>query len=219
MVLRQASWTSCLAAALLGAAVIGFCSGPVSAQSSRQPPASPAQPSVAPEADAPKKPPRDRRVQLDALFEALRLAPDDESAKALGGRLDAFFSQTGSATADVLMARAEVAAEGKEYDIALELLDAAIAIAPDNLGLLSRRAAVKYAQDDYAGALGDIGEVLAREPRHYTALVALSVIMRETGDDKAALAAARRALAINPRLAEVKEIVDQLSLEVEGREI
>lgn len=222
MVSRQVSAirTSRLAAALLGTALIGYGALPASAQSARQPPAQPApaaQP--APDAEAPKKPPRDRRVQLDALFEALRLAPDDESAKALGGRLDAFFSQTGSATADVLMARAEVAAEGKEYDIALELLDAAIAIAPDNLGLLSRRAAVKYAEDDFAGALGDIGEILAREPRHYTALVALSVIMRETGDDKSALAAARRALAINPRLAEVKEIVEQLSLEVEGREI
>ncbi len=68
---------------------------------------------------------------------------------------------------------------------------------------------MKYAEDDYAGALADIGEVLTREPRHYTALVALSVIMRETGDDKAALAAARRALEINPRLEEVKEIVDR----------
>lgn len=203
------------AAALLAAGALCTNIGAAQAQTTR-PPAAAAQPA---EADAAKKPPRDRRTQLDALFEALRLAPDDDSAKAIGGRLDAFFAQTNSATADVLMARAEVAAQAKEYDIALELLDAAIAIAPDNLGLLSRRAAVKYAEDDYAGALADIGEVLTREPRHYTALVALSVIMRETGDDKAALAAARRALEINPRLEEVKEIVDRLSLEVEGREI
>ncbi|OYX86842.1 MAG: hypothetical protein B7Y84_13535, partial [Azorhizobium sp. 32-67-21] len=157
--------------------------------------------------------------QLDALFEALRLAPDETSAKILGNRLDTFFSQTGSPSADLLTARAAIAEEAKEYDIALELLDAALVIAPDNLGLLSRRAAVKYAQDDFGGALADLGEVLTREPRHYTALVALAVIMRELGDDKNALAAARKALAVNPRLDDVKDIVDQLTLEVEGREI
>ncbi len=199
-----------------GGLCLGLMAAPAAAQSARAP--ANAAPQAA-EPEAPKKPPRDRRTQLDALFEALRLAPDETSAKILGNRLDTFFSQTGSPSADLLTARAAIAEEAKEYDIALELLDAALVIAPDNLGLLSRRAAVKYAQDDFGGALADLGEVLTREPRHYTALVALAVIMRELGDDKNALAAARKALAVNPRLDDVKDIVDQLSLDVEGREI
>ncbi len=165
------------------------------------------------------KPPRDRRMQLDALFEALRLAPDDGSAKALGLRLDSMFAQTGSPSADLLMARADLAAQAKQYDLALELLDTALLVVPDNLAVLSRRATIKYAQDDYAGTLVDLGEVLTREPRHYTAMLGLALVMREVGDDKRALEAARRALAINPHLDAAKEIVDDLKVEVDGREI
>ncbi|MEP9376838.1 tetratricopeptide repeat protein [Aquabacter sp. CN5-332] len=179
----------------------------------------PSTPQAKGEPSARPKLPRDRRTQLDALFEALRLAPDESSAKALGTRLDAFLAQTGSPSADLLMARAELAAQAKEYDLALELLDAAIAIVPDNLALLSRRASIKYAQDDYSGALADLGEVLTREPRNYTALLGLALIMREVGDDKRALEAARKALAINPHLDAAKEIVDDLKVDVEGREI
>ncbi|TCT06830.1 tetratricopeptide repeat protein [Aquabacter spiritensis] len=163
--------------------------------------------------------PRDRRTQLDALFEALRLAPDEASSKALGTRLDSVFAQTGSMSADILMGRADLAAQAKEYDLALELLDSALVVVPDNLAILSRRAAIKYAQDDYAGSLADLGEVLTREPRHYTALLGLALIMREVGDDKRALEAARRALAVNPNLDAAKDIEESLTITVEGREI
>lgn len=202
-----------LPAAVLAAGLL--CFAPALAQTSP----APSTPQAKGEPSARPKPPRDRRTQLDALFEALRLAPDESSAKALGTRLDAFLAQTGSPSADLLMARAELAAQAKEYDLALELLDAAITIVPDNLALLSRRASIKYAQDDYSGALADLGEVLTREPRTYTALLGLALIMREVGDDKRALEAARKALAINPHLDTAKEIVDDLKVDVEGREI
>ncbi|QTL02884.1 tetratricopeptide repeat protein [Aquabacter sp. L1I39] len=179
-----------------------------------------------PEATAPRdgaaprvRPQRDRRGQLDALFEALKIAPDDESAKAVGNRIDAIFAQSGSASADLLMARAELAAGAKEYDLAVELLNSVLTIAPDHLGALARRATIFYVQDDYADALSDISEVLAREPRHYTALFGLALIMRELGDDKAALAAARRALAINPHLEGAKDMVKELAVTVDGRDI
>lgn len=165
------------------------------------------------------RPQRDRRAQLDALFEALKIAPDDESAKAVGNRIDAIFAQSGSASADLLMARAEAAAEAKEYDLAVELLNSVLAIAPDHLAARTRRATIFYVQDDYSDALVDIGEVLAREPRHYTALFGLALIMRELGDDKAALAAARRALAINPHLDGAKDMVKELAVTVDGRDI
>lgn len=206
---RHLSLATILAAGL-------FAVAPVLAETA---PRRPGGPEAASEQAARPTPPRDKRVQLDALFEALRLSPDETSSKALGTRLDSVFAHTNSASADLLMARAEVAAEAKEYDLALELLDAALIIAPDNLALLSRRASIKYVQDDYAGALADIGEVLTREPRHYTALLGLALIMREVGDDKHALEAARKALSVNPHLDAAKEIVDDLEVSVEGREI
>lgn len=176
----------------------------------------------APPADTatpPARAPRDRRAQLDALFSALRLAPDAQSAKAVSEQLDVMFNQTGSASADLLMARASVAAEAQEYDLALELLEAVLVAAPDDLGAFALRATVHYAQDDYDAALADVAQVLAREPRHPMGLFGLALILRELGDDKAALDAARRALAVYPHLEGASEMVDELTLTVEGQAI
>jgi hypothetical protein len=45
------------------------------------------------------------------------------------------------------------------------------------------------------------------------------MIMQELGEDKRALDAFRKALAIDPHLEKVPEVVKQLSEKVEGRDI
>lgn len=177
-------------------------------------------PAAAPDA-APARPklPRDKRAQLDAMFEALRLAPDEASAKILAERLDNILSETNSTGADILLARANLAAEAKQYDLSVALLDEVVELDPDSLAGFSRRATVLYLQDDYTGAMADIREVLAREPRHFTILLGMAMILRELGDDAHALEAARRALAINPHLTAAKELESQLATKVDGRGI
>lgn len=182
-------------------------------------PPSPGQPpGAAPEAPRPR-PPKDRRTQLDGLFAALKAAPDDRSAKIIGDRLDQIFADSGSPAADLLMMRANAATEAKQLDLALQLLDQVILLEPDYIGALARRATILYARDDYAAALADIREVLAREPRHYAMLYGLALIFRELGEEKRALEALRRALAVNPHLDGGSEMERQLSLKVEGRPI
>jgi len=61
--------------------------------------------------------------------------------------------------------------------------------------------------------------VLAREPRHFGALSGLGIILQELGDDKHALDAFRRALAIHPHLERVPDLVQKLSEKVDGRDI
>ena len=61
--------------------------------------------------------------------------------------------------------------------------------------------------------------MLAREPRHYGALTGLGVILQEIGEDRRALEAFRRALAVNPYLDTVPEMVKKLEVQVEGRDI
>ncbi len=205
-------------AVLLGlvAPVAAQTTGPVP-KSDRAAPA--ATPAPGPPAPARPKPPRDKRAQLDALFEALRLAPDEASAKVLSERLDSLLSETNSTGADVLMARANVAAEAKQYDLSIALLDEVVEQDPDSVAGFSRRATVLYLQDDYIGALADIREVLAREPRHFTVMLGLAMILRELGDDAHALEAARRALAVNPHLTAAKDLESQLATKVDGRGI
>ena len=61
--------------------------------------------------------------------------------------------------------------------------------------------------------------MLAREPRHFGALSGLGLILQDIGDDKDALEAYRKALAIDPHLESVPETVKTLTEKVEGRDI
>jgi Tfp pilus assembly protein PilF len=74
-------------------------------------------------------------------------------------------------------------------------------------------------KNDYVRSLQDIEQVLVREPRHFGALAGLGMIMQDLGDEKRALDAFRKALAVNPHLDKVPELVKTLSEKVEGRDI
>ena len=50
-------------------------------------------------------------------------------------------------------------------------------------------------------------------------MTGLGMILRQQGDDKQAMVAYRRALALYPQLETVKRAVESLKFEVDGREI
>src|SRR5215468_8445837 len=84
--------------------------------------------------EAPSKLPNvgaDRAKGLDFLFGALKAAPDDESARHVEARIWALWMQTPSDTAALLMARAKIALDGQQTDVALKLLDAIVKLRPD----------------------------------------------------------------------------------------
>jgi tetratricopeptide (TPR) repeat protein len=167
-------------------------------------------------------PPAERnnpKDNLDKLFAALKVAPDEATAKAIEGRIWAFWVVSDSDTCNLLMTRVKAATDGKDYDLALKLLDAIIAIKPNYLEAWNRRAAIYYLRNDYGHAIADLGEVLAREPRHFGALSGLGMILQEIGDDKDALKAYRNALKIDPHLEHIPDVVKELSDKVEGRNI
>jgi tetratricopeptide (TPR) repeat protein len=174
---------------------------------------------VKPRGDAQRPEHGERTYSLDTLFEALKVAPDEASAKAIEDRIWALWMVSGSDTCNVLMSRAKMAADGRDYGLAIKLLNAVIELRPEYTEGWNRRATVYYLQKDYAHSLADIREVLAREPRHFGALSGLGAIMQEIGDDKHALAAYRRALAIDPHLEHIGEVVKTLTEKVEGRAI
>ena len=165
------------------------------------------------------RPGRDRAYNLDTLFEALKIAPDNESARAIEQRIWALWIVSGSDTCNLLMGRVKAAIEQKDLSLATKLLDAVIELKPNYTEAWNRRATVYYLQKDYGRALSDIREVLAREPRHFGALSGLGLILQEIGDEKHALEAYRRALAIDPHLENVDEAVKNLREKVEGRDL
>ena len=163
--------------------------------------------------------PRAERKGLDFLFGALKAAPDEASAKHVEGQIWALWTQTRSDTAALLMLRAKAAMDAKNMGVALKLLDAVVKLKPDYVEGWNRRATVYFLQNDYTRSVSDIEQVLVREPRHFGALAGLGMIMQELGDEKRALDAFRRALAINPHLDKVPELVKTLTEKVEGRDI
>ena len=158
-------------------------------------------------------------IKLDTLFEALKIAPDDDSAKAIEERIWAVWVVSGSDTTNLLMTRVKAASDEKNYDLALKLLGAIIAINPKYIEAWNQRATIYYLKDDYGHALADIREVLALEPRHFGAWSGLGLILQDIGDDKHALEAYRKALAIDPHLEHIPDVVKTLTEKVEGRDI
>src|SRR5215471_13612472 len=86
---------------------------------------------IEPPATLPKVQHGDKAQNLDRLFEALKVAPDDESAKYVENRIWAIWLSSQSDTANLLMTRVKAATEGKDYDLAIKLLNAVIDIRPD----------------------------------------------------------------------------------------
>jgi tetratricopeptide (TPR) repeat protein len=217
MALRIFAPRNYLAAILLAAAIGG---APALALAQEPKVAPPRQQKKLPE--APGKLPKvgaDRTRGLDFLFGALKAAPDEASSKHVEARIWALWMQTPSDTAALLMMRAKTAMDGQQMDVALKLLDSVVKLRPDYIEAWNRRATLYYLRNDYAHSLQDIEQVLIREPRHFGALAGLGMIMQDLGDDKRALDAFRKALAINPHLEKVPELVKTLSEKVEGRDI
>src|SRR3954451_24002072 len=112
----------------------------------------PAQAEPGPIPDAPDKLPKaargDRTKTLDFLFEALKVAPDADSAKLVEGRIWALWRASGSDTADLAMTRAKTAADEKDANLAARLLDSVIELKPDYIEAWNRRATLHFANKD-----------------------------------------------------------------------
>ncbi len=210
----------CLPIALALATVL--VAGNASAQQS--PPVGPREPPgkkdlIEPPAELPKLPRGARLHNLDFLFGALKVAPDETSAKNIEDRIWALWLASGSDTCNLLMTRVKSAVDAEDYDLAIRLLDAIIEIRPKYVEAWNRRATVFFLKRDYGSALSDLREVLAREPRHFGALAGLGAILQDIGDDKHALEAYRRALELDPHLKGGADKVKSLADKVEGRPI
>lgn len=160
-----------------------------------------------------------RESSLDPLFAALAAAPDDSSAAAIRARIESRWQASGSATADLLTTRAATAAHAGEPALALDLLDAAIVVAPTWAGGHHRRALLHLSRHDFPHARADIAATLAIEPRHFGAMAMMAALADADGRKKEALAWLRRIAGLDPRSPGLAGHIERLAIEVEGREL
>ncbi len=156
---------------------------------------------------------------LDELFTRLAAAKDESEANGVANLIERRWARSGSDTADLLMSRAEEALKAKEFPLSIELLDRVLALRPEWVEAWHRRATAFFLLDDPVSAIADLQRVLAKEPRHFGAWAGLGHIYVSGGDKKRALEAYRKALALHPFLAKLRDVVDRLTPEIDGRDI
>jgi len=182
-----------------GLVIAGLAIGPAIAQG--PPPAAPGE-------DAPA-----RARQIDDLFARLKTVKAQEDGDEIVAQIWKLWQQSGSPELDAAMQHA-VLVMGQVPALAMPILDDIVARAPDWAEGWNKRATVHYLMGEYDRSLADIDRVLALEPRHFGALAGMGLIRIEKGETREALAAFRRALAVNPFLRERFGIIPALEKEL-----
>ncbi len=168
----------------------------------------------------PEKSLREAQAELlSVLYDQLQKAESEAGAERITSAIEKLWSRSGSDTADLLMERAGIAIKVQNYDLAMKILTALTEVEPRFVAGWNQLATVYFLKDQYVPAMQKLRHVLALDPRHFKAIEGLAIILRETGNKKAALQVTRKALAINPFLKSAKQAEEELAREVEGQGI
>jgi tetratricopeptide (TPR) repeat protein len=159
--------------------------------------------------------PKSRAVQLDELFQKLKTEKDESAAKLAETSIIRLWLDSGSDTVDLLMTWSMQAMEAKDYSLALDYLDHITMMKPDFAEGWNKRATVYFLLEDYAKSIADIRRALSIEPRHFGALSGLGIIFADLGDNRRAIDAYERALALDPHLGNVRDALEKLQKETE----
>ena len=212
---RSALLIAACAALIAGPAAIAQQAPPPDAAPSATPPQPPgAQPRGR---EAPKK--ETQAEVLARLYGQLATAPDAASSQRVVQEIEAAWSQTPSPTAMVLLNRALVAANEKNFDLSLQFLDTVTELYPDWSEGFNRRAYLYVVKLEYGRAIGDLRRVLALDPGNFRALEGLVQVLRTMGQDKAALDVLRTLIKAHPFSPGAQETLKQLEEAVDGRGI
>jgi tetratricopeptide (TPR) repeat protein len=155
-----------------------------------------------------------RAQRLDGLFALLKTAKDQDEGDAIVADIWKLWLQSGSPDLDARMQEASKLMAYGLHPLALGMLDEIVAGAPQWAEGWNKRATVLFLMGEHDRSLADIERVLALEPRHFGALAGIGLIRADKGELREALAAYRRALAVNPFLKERYGLIPQLEKEL-----
>lgn len=163
---------------------------------------------------APGSKPGARAKQLDDLFARLKTVKAEAEGEAIVAQIWKLWQQSGDEKLDAAMQRAMLLMGQGLGPLAMPILDEIVAEKPDWAEGWNKRATVLYLMGEHDRSLADIDRVLALEPRHFGAIAGIGLIRIEKGEMREALAALRRALAINPFLRERYGVMPALEKEL-----
>lgn len=156
--------------------------------------------------------------ELDALFALLRQA-DRETAREIEMRIARAWSESGSPSMNLLLAKGRKAmAEGRHLE-AIRHLSALVDHAPDFAEGWNARATAYYLIGQHELSLNDIGRTLMLEPRHFGAISGYAMIMEAWGNDAAALKAHELVYEMYPMREGLAETIARLRKKTSGHSI
>ena len=158
-------------------------------------------------------------LSLEKLFDELAVSPDATHSARFEAEILKRLHASGSATTDLLLSWAVEAMNKKRYTNALDILDQVILLDPDFVEGWNKRATVHFLMKDYGKSIADIQHTLALEPRHFGALSGFGMILRDIGEDRLAVDAFRKALAVHPQLKNARDALVALEAKIAGQDI
>lgn len=152
--------------------------------------------------------------RLNELFATLKSATAENVGEAAVDEIWKLWLQSGKPELDELMDQASRVLGAGLGALAVPILDDLTTRAPDWAEAWNKRATALYLAGEHERSLADIERVLALEPRHFGALAGIGLIRMAKGEFREALAAYRRALAVNPFLRERHDLIPALQKRV-----
>jgi tetratricopeptide (TPR) repeat protein len=139
--------------------------------------------------------------------EALAALRGDDPVRATQAEaaLWGMWCRSGRADLDARLAEAIAAMEQRDFAGAERLLTALVEAAPAWAEAWNKRATVRYLAADYAGAIADCRETLARTPHHFGALAGQGLCHLALEQYGPAALMFRRALEVHPHLEAVRQ--------------
>jgi tetratricopeptide (TPR) repeat protein len=156
---------------------------------------------------------------LDRLFAALYRAADPEEANRVTTLIWVVWNHAEDPETDRLLNEGTAALEKLDFETSLARFNAIIKRDPDFAEGWNKRATLFYVMGEYRASIADIERVLALEPRHFGALAGLGMNYEALGYDRRALNAWRRALKVNPYLADARVRIKALETSLSNRPI
>ncbi len=156
--------------------------------------------------------------ELDRLFQRLQAEelPDWEQVEQ---EIWAEWSQSGSASMDLLLQRGREAMRGGDIDAAIEHFTALTDHAPDFAEGWNARATAFFQAQRFFLSIADIQRTLALNPRHFGALQGLGRILEELDDPANALSAYEAAYSIHPHRPGLKDTIERLRVKTGGQDL
>jgi tetratricopeptide (TPR) repeat protein len=177
------------------------------------------QDSAEPPAQQPVEPEKTGAEHLDSLFSELKAEKSDDNAQRIARNIWQEWTNSGSATIDLLMEWTARAMGEKNFAVAEDLLTQITTLRPDYAEGWNRAATLHFMISDLGRSLGEIQRTLQLEPRHFGALAGLAAIMQRTDQDKKALEAWYRVLQIYPANENAQKAVIELEEKMAGEGI